>query len=56
MKIGRKRIIQSVNYEGVCRTAPATPGLLKRGTGARESDQLASAAYAVENRCQEKGE
>ena len=32
MKIGRKRIAHSINQlmndEGVCRTAPATPGLL----------------------------
>ena len=34
MKIRRKRISHSVNelisHGGVCRTAPATPGLLKR--------------------------
>ena len=33
MKIGRKRVTyslnESVNYDGACRTAPATPGLLK---------------------------
>ena len=34
MKIGRKRMSYSINElisdGGVCRTAPATPGLLKR--------------------------
>ena len=28
MKIWRKRLTRSVNYEAVFRTAPATPGLL----------------------------
>ena len=28
LKIWRKRIADSVNERGVCRTAPATPGLL----------------------------
>ena len=30
MKIGRKRMGLLINFKGVCRTAPATPGLLKR--------------------------
>ena len=36
VKIRRKRITESIseliNHDGVCRTAPATPGLLKRFT------------------------
>ena len=31
MKIWRKIIAESLNDEAVYRTAPATPGLLKRG-------------------------
>ena len=33
MKIGKKRgLNESMNYEAVCRTAPAAPGLLKIGS------------------------
>ena len=43
LKIWRKRVTLSlsllINDKGVCRTAPATPGLLKNSLGGPKGDQ-----------------
>ena len=40
LKIRRKRMNRLINYEGVCRTAPATPGLLNTKGSIQEISYL----------------